>query len=377
MQTRHILTAAAVAAMAFTASAAEVQIYGLIDTGLNFQSIDKDTAGSDTEYKGQLKGSQLVPNRFGFRGSEDLGDGLKVSFMLEGQFGSDDGSLTSGRMFHRVAQLALESDTFGTLTFGRSGILRSGFGTTGIWGPKTNPFSNSAGDFIVGHKYIMPGDFKSADNVITWKSPKMAGAQLHLQYSSNMDGQNNGNVREFENQADRMWAVGLTYGNGPLNIVSVLDSKMYQKGELKNTPDASLAFSLEADYDFQVVKVYAAGMYFRDVQGRDFQGHDVLGSLKTSKTNDIGYDGYSLELGADVPLAGGTFKANIGWMDAEGAHEDGLDTDRLALAVGYVYPLSKRTQFYTAAGYVRDSSNINKDSNPSAYEVLTGLVHRF
>ena len=158
MQTKlSVALAATLAGFALNAQAANVEVYGLIDTGLNYQHVDSDRAGEDDISKFQMKSSQSTPNRWGLRGTEEIGPGLKVGFVLESQFGSDDGTLTSGRLFHRAAQVMLMSDDYGTLVFGRSGMLRSGFGTTGIWGVKVNPFSNSWGDYMIGSKYIMPG----------------------------------------------------------------------------------------------------------------------------------------------------------------------------------------------------------------------------
>ena len=156
MRASHISAAVLAAAFAMgTAQAAEVELYGLIDTGLSYQHVDKDVANEDATDQLQMKSSQSIPNRWGMRGSEDLGNGLKVGFMLESQFGSDDGSMTGNRLFQRTAQISLTS-SYGTVVVGRSGSLRSGFGTTGLWGGKVAPFSNSWGDYIAGSKFIMP-----------------------------------------------------------------------------------------------------------------------------------------------------------------------------------------------------------------------------
>lgn len=375
MKKLSLTSLAAALALAGSAFAADVQIYGLIDTGLSYQHIDQDNGGNDSVNKFQLRGSQLAPNRFGFRGTEDLGNGLKVGFLLEGQFNSDDGQLTgnTSRLFHRAAELSLISADYGTLTMGRMGALRSGFGSTGIWGAKTGPFSNSAGEYIIGHKYIMPGGFKAVDNAVTYKTPVMSGLQLHAQYSGKLDNTKQTTEREFNHESDRLWALGATYSSGPLNVVAVLDSVMYS--QKTSQPKDSLSFSLEADWKFDFAKVYAAGMVFRDVNGKDFQGHDTLGSLKKS----VIYDGYSLELGADIPLMGGTAKVNAGWMSADNADTNADETTRLAFAAGYVYPLSKRTQLYSAAGWIRDKSNDKEHSglHPTAAEAIFGLLHRF
>lgn len=373
MKMRHALTACAVAALAMGAQAANVQLYGLIDTGLSFKSVDADNGKGRVDNL-SVGTSQLAPNRWGMRGTEDLGNGLKVGFNLEGQFAGDTGEMIGGRLFHRMAQLSLMSADYGTLVMGRSGALRSGFGTTGLWGAKTGPFSNSAGSFIAGHKYIMPGGFKAMDNTVTYQSPKFAGAQLHLQYSSDNGADKDG--VENKDSATRQWGVGMTYGNGPLNVVAIFDATLYQTA-VKN-PERGLAFSLEADYKFDFAKIYAAGMWFDDMRNSkaEFQGHDFNGKNHlTAKA----YKGYSLELGADIPAMGGNIKANIGWMDAESSFGDEQDTDRLSLGLGYVYNLSKRSQLYTAAGYIRDSykSATSKEVNPDAYELIVGLKHTF
>lgn len=371
---------AAAAACALAAAAAVqaegVEIYGIIDTGLNYQHVDADngTASSDSM---TMKSSQSVPNRWGMRGGEDLGNGWRAGFNLEGQFASDTGEMTGGRLFHRMAQISISNDKAGTLLLGRSGALRSGFGTTGIWGTKVNPFSNSWGDYMAGSKYIMPGGFKSNDNTITYQSPKMAGFQLHAQYSLKIDAVNDTTGIEGKSTSDRQWGLGATYTAGKLHMAAVLDSVQYKSPEKvgDHDYDDSLAFSLAAVYDFDVFKLYASGMYFADMKGSEFQGHNILADL--NKTSS--YKGYSLQIGADVPLWGGTAKANIGWMDASLDYEskEGLeDPSRFTIAAGYVYPFSKRTSLYVGAGYVKDAST-EKDVEPSAYEVLTGLVVKF
>ena len=87
MQTKlSVALAATLAGFALNAQAANVEVYGLIDTGLNYQHVDADRTGVDDVSKFQMKSSQSTPNRWGLRGTEDLGEGLKVGFVLEGQF---------------------------------------------------------------------------------------------------------------------------------------------------------------------------------------------------------------------------------------------------------------------------------------------------
>ena len=331
----------------------------------------------------------------GLRGTEDLGQGLKVGFVLESQFNSDDGSLMPGnRLFHRAAQIMLMSDDYGTLVLGRSGMLRSGFGTTGIWGGKVSPFSNSWGDYMVGSKYIMPGGFKPGDNTITYQSPVMSGLQLHAQYSNQLDAAGADDwEEEGKNSTDRQWALGATYTGGPVHVAAVLDSVLYGRtyttaGVPQYDPEDSLSFSLAATYDFGFMKLYASGMYFSDMLASEFQGHNGMQSITTTAAegNQVSFKGYSLQLGTTVPAWGGTVKANLGWMDASVDHRytDNADkfgdTDRIGFSLGYVYPLSKKAEVYVGAGVTKDSAS-TKDgtdsSDPIAYEVLSGLLVRF
>ena len=380
MRASHISAAVLAAAFAMgTAQAAQVELYGIIDTGLNYQHVDKDLANEDATDQFQMKSSQNTPNRWGMRGSEDLGNGLKVGFMLEGQFGSDDGTMTGGRLFQRTAQLSLAS-SYGTVVVGRSGALRSGFGTTGIWGPKVSPFSNSWGDYITGSKYIMPGGFKAVDNAVTYQSPVFSGVQLHAQYSFKINNFEDKDGVEGKSSSDRQWALGATYTGGPVHVAFVLDSVLYGNDFIANQDeyDDSLAASLAGTYDFGFLKLYASGMYFKGMKGTDFQGHNVLKDI----ADGASYKGYSLQVSADVPAFGGTAKVNFGWMDGQvdqrvtyrGELED---IDRFSAALGYVYPLSKRTSIYGGLGYVMDSSNTNENSDPSAYEAVCGIIHRF
>ena len=86
--------------------------------------------------------------RFGLRGSEDLGNGLKVGFKLENGFSSDSGKLGEDRLFGREATVNVSGD-FGTVYMGRLGTLvsiRARSASTVRWlrpsapaGPTTSP----------------------------------------------------------------------------------------------------------------------------------------------------------------------------------------------------------------------------------------------
>ncbi|HXZ06996.1 MAG TPA: porin [Paraburkholderia sp.] len=93
-----------------------VTLYGVLDTGIEYVS-HANAAGDDVIRMPGITGE--LPSRWGMRGSEDLGGGLKATFILESGFntrGGDSGQ--GGRLFGRQALVGLDSP-WGSLTFGR------------------------------------------------------------------------------------------------------------------------------------------------------------------------------------------------------------------------------------------------------------------
>ncbi|MBM6705330.1 porin, partial [Sutterella massiliensis] len=98
---KTLLALATLSAMAGSAFAADVTVYGLVDYGFQFKHVDQYTqTGDDNTF--QMKSGMNSGSRFGLKGSEDLGNGLKVGFVLENGFSADDGTLDNGgRLFGR------------------------------------------------------------------------------------------------------------------------------------------------------------------------------------------------------------------------------------------------------------------------------------
>lgn len=107
---KTLLAATILGAFACAASAANVQVYGLIDTSLSFVHSDADISGVDSKNSFTMENAEQFGSRFGLRGSEDLGNGMKVSFVLESGFESDTGALDTkqrGRLFGRESNVTV------------------------------------------------------------------------------------------------------------------------------------------------------------------------------------------------------------------------------------------------------------------------------
>ena len=91
-----------------------VTLYGIADAAVEVSNAGKGTLT-------RVISGGLMGSRWGLRGSEDLGGGLKAVFRLEGGFNIDDGNLgQGGRLFGREATVGLSSATLGTVTLGRN-----------------------------------------------------------------------------------------------------------------------------------------------------------------------------------------------------------------------------------------------------------------
>lgn len=88
---KKIAIAVAAAMTAATASAMDFTLYGIVDTGLGYTNVD--TLRNPTVNKFEMINGYNSGSRFGFKGTEDLGNGYAVSFVLENGFQSDSGKL--------------------------------------------------------------------------------------------------------------------------------------------------------------------------------------------------------------------------------------------------------------------------------------------
>ena len=392
---KTLAAVAVLGAFAGSALAADVQIYGIVDTGVGYNHVDVDGLGDKQDIdKFEMKSGQASGSRFGFKGTEDLGNGLTVGFILEDGILSDTG-VDDKVMFNRESSLFIEGG-FGKFAMGRIGSLNNGQSSWAKVG-MINAFGTSDwGGYSaqVGSIMATAGQW---DNMIAYQTPDFAGFKVYAQYSmgNQVDGTDDNNKAakygdENESTSDRYYALGVTYNNGPLAGYFAIDSKNYASVKTEGGDkvfkdvDDSLTVTLGGSYDFEVVKVYLGAQYFDEVALSGFSG--PLNAIKNGPAFGM-VKGYGLSLTGDAPLAGGKLMFGVGYTDAEqsdSAEDDGdkYDFTRYVVSVGYDYPFSKRTDVYAMASYMQDSfedkSTANGvDADPSAYTFYVGLRHRF
>lgn len=376
---KSLAAVAVLGAFAGTALAADVQLYGLVDLGMNWtntKTFNEDTESYDKTDSFALKSGQNSGSRFGLKGTEDLGNGYKVGFVLENAFNADDGTLdSSGRLFHRESLLFVQS-AWGELSFGRTGGLDAGTGRYNLMGSGASAIG-TGWDLVGDSRVALMGTGDRMDNTITYKSSDFAGFNFYAQASLKKDNESTVDTGvEGSSDTDRYYAVAATYGVGALKtglIYSQTDySRVIVNGEPKNDDTANV-ISAFANYDFGMVKPMVAVQYWDGGLLADEKHFKNFGGMTK---------GYGVVAGATAPVFGGSFKATVGYNDYESVEDvdDPFDGNNLMVGVAYEYPLSKRTSVYTAAGYnqfeVEYKTDGAKEKNKSQ-EVMFGMVHKF
>ena len=389
---KSLAAVALLGAFAGSAFAADVTLYGVVDEGFLYTHKDADKTDVDAVDKLELKSGIQAGSRWGLKGTEDLGNGLKVGFILESGFNADDGTQSvSGTMFNREASLSVMGP-FGQLSLGKIGAITQG---TSSWGKvgAVSAFGTSYGAANVGNATnVFAATVGVMDNTIAYQTPKFAGFTVYAQYSMrNSKTGTSSTPTQVENKSstDRYYALGATYANGPVNLYFAVDSVNYASYFDNTTPpstqdmDDSLTVAFGGSYDFSVVKVFAGAQYFDEVLVSKVSGLSNVG-LDFLKSK---MEGYALQASASAPLAGGTGYFGVGYVDASEADSvaasAGFDIKYYVASVGYKYDLSKRTNVYGVLSYAKGDQDVTTatatvyDRKPSMVGFGVGLRHNF
>ena len=412
---KTLAAVAVLGAFAGSALAADVQLYGIVDTGLRYLHSDMEYGvdktygtlyGVDATDKFEMASGMQSGSRFGFKGTEDLGNGLTVGFILESQFDADDGSLSDNdHFFRREASIYLEG-SFGKFAMGRMGSMNSGVSSWGKHGVLT-AFGTSWNSYIANADTVF-GNSGIWDNMIAYETPSFAGFKVFAQYGMgnrvsgyNLDDEEVSWGDENESTSDRYYAIGASYTNGALDLYLSVDSVNYSSrnadGKFGDTDDA-WTVRLGGSYDFEVVKLFVGASYFDEARLSNYSGaaSDWVNALPQDETGYLNAStdkikGWSVSVSGNIPLAGGNLLLGAAYLDAEAADSmanfyapaaalaKDSELSRIVVSAGYDYPLSKRTNVYGMLTYNRDSiDNIGgNDLDPTVYGAMIGLRHKF
>ncbi|WP_443093322.1 porin [Duganella dendranthematis] len=359
------LTLAAMIIGGFAAQAqaqSNVTIYGLVDAGI--VSERGGAAGNVTKVTSGIGGQ----SRLGFRGTEDLGNGLSAIFQLETGFKADDGTLDStNTIFNRQAFVGLKSKEAGQLTIGRQ------------YTPLYLAQSQVADPFGAGYAGTIKNLFPSAgantrvSNALVYSTPTAGGFSADALYSL---GEQQGSAT-----AGRQFGLGLNYAQGPLNARLVYNNKNNDTAATLTTAakqqDTGRNTMFAANYDFQVVKAFFA-------YGAD---KGVNSAVLPNSANPYNYtvapknstDSNEVLVGAQIPVGSGSIMASYIRKNDKTAFNQ--DADQWAL--GYLYNLSKRTGVYLAYAKIKNKNGAgytvgnNNEAGSGDKAFNAGIRHAF
>jgi len=344
------------AASGFAMAASNVTLYGVIETGVVLQKAKH----ADTTV--QMKSGFDQGSRWGIKGTEDLGNGYSVGFILEQGFNSDDGAEgVPGKQFNRESILNVKGG-FGSLAFGRTGALSSGAQSQQIltgWALGTGFGlsawnANTLGVTALGATWRM-------DNTVSYATPTFGGFSVHAMYSNGFKADD---LKWSDN--NHYYGLGLKYQEGAIKSSLVFEA-LDNKG---------------VDVDADGVKTDRGEPLYTINYGLEYN----LGSVTPMfayrfMDQDKGLKLHKFGLSAKVNVAGGDALLGVSYLFGKNdAVKEGDDDVRSwNIGAAYIYPLSKRTAVKAYAGYA-DSGKSWKDRSKvelNGYQVYFGLRHSF
>ncbi|HJV95356.1 MAG TPA: porin [Albitalea sp.] len=345
---KSLLALAVLGAFAGAASAqSSVTVYGKIDVGGVLDAGAPPPSGG--AHSVRVSSGVTGGSRLGFRGTEDLGGGMKANFVAETGFCADSNAgapnfCTGGNNFMgRQAWVGL-SGGFGSTQLGRQYtpaffVLNAvdPFGT-GYAGQITNLF-DAAGTSAANPRF---------NNAVVYSTPNMGGFTGTLAFGA---GETTGNWK-----AGRGTGFSAVYKGGPLYV----GLGYHNVNNAAGTSSARKNTNLGAVYDFGPATLNAA--------------------YQTTKNGAQPYlDVADFMIGTTVKLGGGSLMASYISHNDKSA----LNRDARQLGVGYNYPLSKRTSIYTAVAKISNKNGATftvgnaTEAGTGNRAVNLGVVHNF
>ncbi|MGO4303967.1 MULTISPECIES: porin [unclassified Cupriavidus] len=334
------------------AAQSSVTLYGLVDSGIEY--VNHAGPGGTSTVKMTSGGKNT--SRWGLRGTEDLGGGLKAVFVLESGIAVDTGKLdTDNTLFDRRATVGL-SGKYGRVLMGRDFTTTydfmlpfdpMGYAPNYSWATS----SNATG----GRK---DGMFTRATNMVRYDGT-FGGVKLGATVAL---GEVAGSFK-----SSSKYDLGVGYNAGGFAAAVTWDR---QNGAGTSTTPADSVDYIQgihagASYDFGSLAVYAGYRNYK----RTFT------TAAASQLSDMYWLGAAYDFTPAFTLYGAVYKQNI---------KGDTDADPILFSLRAQYNLSKRTMAYLSAGYAkaRNGQNVSVSRDFVGYAnnqvgVTAGLQHRF
>ena len=341
---KTLLALAAIAASSAAFAQSSVTLYGVVDASL------ESVKGDDTVTR--VSSDNLASSRLGFKGTEDLGNGLKANFVLESNMKMDTGANGGGstRFFDRAAWVGVAGG-FGELRLGRQDT------SIGLLAGNSSILGAQGYDDLKIAKTFSGDGYRRTDNAITYILPKFVdGLSAQVQYSTAAG--SSGTVGTENNDK-----IGSHYGLNVQYAASGFSAGLgYIQAKNSNTVDDTglLAY---LGYDFGVAK--------------------LSGYFEQDKTDGMAEKRQLMGARVDVPVSKDfKLQASVAQVKDQEMTANNED-DATIIALKGVYALSKRTSVYALFTNVKNDDQVKLNVGQSVADGKTargfaiGLSHKF
>lgn len=295
-----------------------VTIYGIVDAALEYGKFNKGVSMT------RLQSGDLQASRFGFRGTEDLGGGMKANFGMEMGFSADTGVVsTDGTLWTRGSAVGLEG-SFGRVDLGKQYVPM-------FWvylgsDPSTYGLTNSSVLDNLQHTAVLgkTGTGGFYNNVLRYRIPKINGFDGEISYSL-------GNELSGDRKNDgRNIGMNLQYTNGPL-WAGYAYNQFTTRGAADVADANQKTHMVGGSYDFTKIKI---GVNY----------------LRTTDMTTTKGDANSWQISGKIPVSSGDINVGTARLTEAGKAAQ-------AYHLGYVHFLSKRTQLYSYVSRMQNNSS--------------------
>lgn len=386
---KTLLAAALLAGYTGTALAQNsVTLYGRITPAYVFESVKLNDTAASTLNNTSGTYNQFSPasgyvtggNNIGFKGVEDLGNGLKVGFKYEFGFNGQTGVESDQA---RESHVTVSNAAWGSLELGY-GYTASSTILSGI-----SPVGTSYG--VMSAEDAFSVFSVSAGNQVKYFSPSISGFTVGLSYSfkGTKATDSGGAVGEGDfgtSNKNRLMVGGLRYANGPVLLAAAYTQLNPNQSEAVSDKNIK-NWTVGGTYDLKVVKVH--GAYGQNIDGIFQYDNSTFGDIKNPASPDVNpADGIAANIrtnqwmfGLSAPVGPGKALFSISQMKPGGdltLAKNAAGNDAFAtmtnFGVAYEYSLSKRTSIKASYGYATNYAMI---SGLTVNQVGVGLQHVF
>jgi len=326
---KSLVALAVLAASGAAMAQSSVTLFGVVDAGY----ASGTGSGTGSSNSTAMRTDRIGSSRLGFRGVEDLGGGMRAEFWLEAGVANDSGQGSATNSNNQAVTGLASAGTQG-LTFNRKstvglvgsmGEIRLGRDYSPQFYPDAqyDPFGTNG----VASSLIAYGGGAAAvraSNMIAYHSPSLGGLTVML---GSYFGENN--TGAAAGKAGDGNGIHVRYAQGPLALgIASSTTKTAAATEVKTS-------TMGGSYNMGVATL-------------------MVNSNTVSNTGAVDIKG--MLIGAHVPMAGGTFRISSASLKQAAA-----ETKRMS--VGFVQPLSKRTDLYATYARNNNSGGANRALN--------------